>query len=63
MTTVFACPKCAHLAFSRRGYLMACSDCGWDSETGCGADGFDMPGHLWERDDRDVYESLDALER
>ena len=40
-TCMFPCPKCAHPA-CQRGYMMVCDGCGWDNETGCGADGFDL---------------------
>ena len=37
------CPSCAHPSFRRYGYVMRCDDCGWRSDTSCGADGFEIP--------------------
>ena len=68
---LFPCPKCAHPSFRCRGYVMACDDCGWDSETGCGADGFDVPCGLdcedfadddWDEEDDDELGDVDAYE-
>lgn len=34
------CPRCASTSFGRRGAILLCDACGWDSARSCGADGF-----------------------